>query len=186
LKNALILIVLVVALVPAGVAALAQGTPSQPAAAPPLPQLLLTPKPSVLMAMRLISPQTALPLSKYLSLSDAQKTQVTDLLTKAEAAVIPKIEAQRKATQEFVEAMADGSATEAALTAAADRAYKAELAVVAEKIKTLVQLRALFSEQQKMDFNKYVEDRTVPWRMEGARPPSVPPAREPKPAQGPK
>ena len=183
--------VLIAVLILVGTAALAQGAASQPGAAPAPPQLMLMPRPSALQAMRLLSPQMAPYLAKRLNLSDTQKTQITDLLTKAENALKPKIEAQRKAIQEFVVAMADGGTTEALLTAAAEKTSKAELAIVAEKIKTLIQIRDILSDQQKAEFNKYVADRTMLWRTEGASPfggtpvsPPAPPAPEATPDQG--
>jgi len=181
-------IVVVLTLVATG--AFAEPPAALGAAAPPM---RLEPRPCTLLALRFIQPQMVPALAKSLSLTDEQKTQVTDLLTKAEAALKPKIEEQRDIAKQFVVAMASSDVSQAALVSALEKAMKAEGSIAAEKIKTLFALRAILTDQQKTELNKIIEQRTESWRREGfaagvptpLAPPIAPPApaEEPKPAK---
>ena len=184
MRKLTVLLVLSGLLVAWGAAVLAQGpaaapatTPAAPAMAPAMLAPMLSPTPCILQALRLLHPQLMPFLAKRLNLTDAQKTQIADLLTKSEDAIKPKIEEQRKAAADFAIAMAKSDTTEAALLAAAEKAQKAEMAIIADRIKTLVAVRAAFTDQQKTDFTQFVEQRTMIWRGEAFPPRPMPPAK---------
>ena len=143
--------------------------------------MMVMPRPCVLQALRGLQPQMAEMLTRLLSLSDDQKKQVAEVLMKAEEALKSKVEAQRKADEEFLTALVKEDSDKAALTAAGDKAIKAESAVLAEQIKTLLDLRALLSDQQKKDLGRFLEQRGMMWRAGGMPPPPRPPIAPPPP-----
>jgi Spy/CpxP family protein refolding chaperone len=168
--------------------ALAQG-PATPPASPAF--MRLEPRPCALMALRFIRPSMVPSLAKNLNLTDEQTAKITDLLAKADDALKPKIEEQRKATKDFATALTSPDASQAAIVSAFEKAMKSETAIAAESVKTLFALRGLLTDQQKADFNKMVETRTDPWRREGfgvspgvpaspQPPPPPPPVEQPK------
>lgn len=121
------------------------------------------PAPSILGSTRQIT-LSALPmLSARLNLTEAQQTQIRSLLQAAEKAAAPQIEAQKRASKAFADALVAG-AGEAELTALAKAAMQAESEVLAQRIRTLSALRALLDEDQKKQFSNMMERTTMPWR----------------------
>lgn len=133
------------------------------------PQTMMGPVPCVLSALRVLHPRMTPMLAARLSLSDEEKAKVLDLLTKADEALKPKIEAQKKAAEEFVNSLTKDGLDQAALIAAGENAMKAESAILAEKIKTLADLRAILTSRQKIELNKMLEQFSSPWKP---RPPA--------------
>lgn len=138
--------------------------------------------PCILPTLRIVSPQMIQTLSMRLSLTEDQKTKVSDLLNKAEKDIKPKVEAQVKAGQDYVAELAKPEVTQAQLTAAADKALKAEAEVMTMRISALFALKSLLTADQ----NKLLADRlaaySFAWR-EGGRPaPGPTPAPAPAPA----
>jgi len=145
--------------------------------------------PCIAMALRVIGQGGINRIAVRLKLSEAERAKVTDLITKAEETGKPLIDAQRKAAEEFANAMVKEETTEASLTALAEAAMKAETAAVNYKIKVLFALEAILTPQQKTDLLKMLELTDTPALRNsggGLMPPGmvVPPAapEPPKPA----
>lgn len=160
--------------------AIAQDTPVAPAQPTPLPVL---PRLCILQGMRFLSPVTLPTLAAQLNLTDEQKTRVLDLLNNADETLKPLVEAHRKAAEEFAVALAKPESDQASLLAAAEKANKAEMAMMTQRIKTFTELRALLDDKQKAELGKFVEGRTRWWRETGTTgqvpvtlPPPTPPA----------
>ncbi len=164
--------------------AVAQDAPTaapEPRPIPVLPRLCL------LQSMRFMSPLTWPSLSARLSLTDEQKTKVSDLLAKADETLKALVETQRKTAENFAVAMAKPETDQTALLAAADEVMKAEAAIMTERVKTFGELKALLDDEQKVELGKYLENTKTWWRESGSpglvpltlpapAPPVVPPA----------
>lgn len=104
-------------------------------------------------------------LSSRLKLTDEQKSKINDLMSKADAAVKPKIESQKKAVDKYMQLLQKNDVTETELIAAADEAIKAESVIVTEKLKTLQALRALLNDDQKTELNSMLTRIVSPIRI---------------------
>lgn len=145
--------------------AVAQDAPTaapEPRPIPVLPRLCL------LQSMRFLSPVTLPSLGARLSLTDEQKTKINDLLAKADETLKPLVETQRQAAENFAVAMAKPETDQAALLAAADKAMKAEAAIMNERVKTFGELKALLDDKQKAELSKYLEHTRTWWRASGS------------------
>ena len=190
MKKILLVIALSFALVALAGALFAQGAATSAAAtvappAPPAPPQLpsrietLRPVPCILPTLRLISP-----LSGRLNLTEDQRTKVTELLTKADADLKPKIENQIKVAADYVKVLVNTDATQAELVAAANNSMKAETDVLMARIQTLFAMRALLTPDQNKQLSEYLAQATIPWsdraHVLGGRPqttvPTPPPA----------
>jgi len=181
LKRCVIVCVAVCLLASTGTSIAQQPTAAPPSAAP----MRLEPRPCALMALRFIRPSMVPRLTRDLGLSDEQAAKATDVLTKADEAMKPLVEEQRRATAEFARALAKPDSSHAALVSAFEKAMKAETAMASEMIKTLFALRDLLTDQQKQQFNKLIETQTGPWTREitapatGSQPAPAPAAPSP-------
>jgi Spy/CpxP family protein refolding chaperone len=138
------------------------------------------PAPSVLTALRVIALGSYPVLESQLKLTDAQKPQVRDLLTKAEEKFKTLIEAQRKAGRAFVEALT-AKIDEARMISLGQAAAKADADLIAEKVRTLNALRALLTDQQNADLNTVLDRAAMMWKMGPGSPPRTPAAAPPAP-----
>lgn len=195
MKKTLLVLALSFALVALAGVVFAQGAPAPAAAAPaavtqaspPPPTMqprsdIPRPVPCILPTLRLINP-----LSSRLSLTDDQKTKVTDLLSKADADLKSKIESQAKIANDYITVLINTSATQADLTAAAEKAMKAETDVLMQRIQTLFALRALLTPEQNKQLSDYLAQATIPWsdrpHMSSPMRGNVPPAATPPAAK---
>jgi Spy/CpxP family protein refolding chaperone len=151
-------------------AAVAEDVPPPPP--PPAPSqehsAVLTnvfPAPSPLSTLHIISRSGISMLSSRLKLTDEQKSKINDLMSKADAAVKPKIESQKKAVDKYMQLLQKNDVTETELIAAADEAIKAESVIVTEKLKTLQALRALLNDDQKTELNSMLTRIVSPIRI---------------------
>jgi len=128
------------------------------------PERISVPRPCILATFRPLSPQMTPVLVGRLKLEDPVKTKVTELLAKADADLKPNIDAQRKASEAFVVVLAKPNATESELAAAGEVVMKAEAEIVAQKVKTIVALRALLTSEQNDELSKLIDQYTSPWR----------------------
>ncbi len=99
-----------------------------------------------------------------MNLTDDQKIKVTDLLVKAEKDSEPAVMAQKKAAEDFVTLLGKQDASEKDLRAAAISAESAEQALIMEKIKTLMALRALLTSGQNEALSKWLDRWTAQWK----------------------
>lgn len=111
-------------------------------------------------------------LGEQLKLSDDQKAKVADILNKLEEAQKPLIKTQRLAAEEFVVSLTKPGLQAVELQAGAEAAMKAEAAILTERIKTLVGLRAALAPDQLTELNKMIDQTTIPWRP-GASSPAI-------------
>jgi Spy/CpxP family protein refolding chaperone len=126
---------------------------------------LIQPAPCALTALRLIQPNSVTMFEARLKLTPDQKAKVADLLKKAEEALKPKIELQRAAAGKFQDSLITKGATEATIIADGQAAMAAETALLVEKIKTLMALRALLTEDQNAELDKIFRQFGMPWRQ---------------------
>lgn len=161
-------------------AAAPSGAPAQP----PRP-VVAPPTMCIVPAMRLVNARMVDTMTDRLQLSEDQQKKITELLTKAERDLTPKVEAQRKAGEEFVTLLARENAGADELAAAAEKASKAETAVVVDKVKTLLALRAMLTAEQNKTLSEMIEQYTMMWRARDLNRMIVPPPRRsaPKPAE---
>lgn len=162
-----------VLLVSASVAFAEDTAAPQPAANPSL-----TPKPCAMQSLWMLQGGTKL-LSERLKLTEDQNTKVAQVMVKADEALKPLIEAQRKAAQDYAVLLIKPDAREADVKIAADAAIKAEGAILAERIKLLYAIRALLTPEQLSQFNSALEMQTRIWRVDNPAfaPPSLTPAK---------
>ncbi len=163
-----ILFFVIVIIIVSITAAMAQNVPPPP---PPAPAATTAssrspfPAPCLMSSLHIICKTGIDMLSSKLKLTDDQKTKVDDLMSKADTAIKPKIDHQKKAIEAYSELLAKSDTSDAVLLAAADEVMKAEAAIVAEKIKTLQALRALLDDQQKNELNSILLRYTAPKPM---------------------
>lgn len=157
---------------------------SKPPAPPPPPRMdtMRTP-PCILPTLRMISPQMVQTLSLRLNLTDDQKTKVAALLEKAENDIKPKVEAQTKAGQAYIDLLINPNATKAQINAAADKTMKAETDVLTARIDTLFALKGLLNAEQNKLLAERLEQYTSPWRDGGRAVPQPPAAPANAPAK---
>lgn len=141
------------------------------------------PAPCIVPATRVLHPRMVDMLAARLSLTEDQQKKIADLLTRVEEDMAPVIEAQQAAARDFVIAFGNPDTSQADLVAAAEKAMKAELAIMTERIKTLYALRALLTPEQNKSFSELLEQYTSPWRAQGAQPRVVPPRPTPPPGE---
>ncbi len=134
-----------------------------PVARPP------SPYPCVSGTMRLLQPHTVSMLAVRLKLTDQQKTEVTNLLTKAQEDMAGKIDTQRKTATGFVLALAKEDVTAAALESAADKAMKAETELFRAKIKTLFAVKSKLTLEQNKELALLLKLYTKAWQPSGMR-----------------
>lgn len=154
-----------------------QGPPPQmgpgPGMAGPMPP------PCIITSLRILQSRMMPMLEVHLKLTADQKAKVVDFLSKSEEAMRPLIDAHRKASEVFVDALATTGTTEAALRTAGENVMKAEAALLAERVKTFIGLRALLTNEQNQELNKIMIQNTAPWRPQA---PQGPPPPMPQPA----
>jgi len=187
-KSMLSLILCVLAVALAGTV-FAQGAP--PPGPPPgaVPPPTVRPAPCIVPTLRLLNPGMTGMLNARLSLTDAQKTKIADLLAQSDKDYAAKVDMQVKATNDYAQTLIKDGVTEAELTAAAEKAMKAELALVTSRIQLLTELRALLTPDQNKTLTEIIAMYTNPWRPQpkGAlapvpplNPPPAPPASDTK------
>jgi hypothetical protein len=142
---------------------------------------LVTPAPCVVNALRILSPLRMPMFDERLKLTDEQHTKLQDILTKSEEDLKPLIQTQKKVAEEFVTGLTKPGLRETDLQAAADLAMKAESAILTEKIKALLAVRAALQPDQVTQFNAMLDQVTSVWRPGASTPaptiqkfPSVP------------
>lgn len=173
-----------IALVTVACAAIAQGAAAPPAppagGAPPTGPRgeMLRPVPCIVPTLRLINPQALAMLSARLNLTEDQKTRIGDMLTKADADIKPKLEAQGKSASEYATLLGDPGVAQAKLTAAAEKTMKAESDVLLARVQTLFALKALLTPEQNKQFSEFLSQSTMPWR-DGPRNRETPPSNAP-------
>lgn len=130
-----------------------------PPAAPPMQgpssskPASVMPLPCPVSSLHIISGRAIRLLTARLDLTDDQKTKVENLLTKADDELKPVIEEQKKANERYTKLLLSNDTSESDLNAAAMEAMKVEPKIMAQKIKTLVALRALLNDDQKTKLN---------------------------------
>ena len=195
LKRVVLTLVLCITLTALALAAFGQDSPPPPGAGgPPLPGMgmgrpgmgMPMPPPCVVSALRVVNARSMPMLEQQLKLADDQKAKVLDYLTKADEGLKSKIDAQRKAGEAFAMALAKAGSSEATLTAAGTAAMNAESAVLNDKIKTLIGLRAMLTSEQNAELDKMLSMVTSSYRPREphGRPggPGMPPPPGPAPA----
>lgn len=142
------------------------GTPAPPVATTTVvggPRMGAMSAPNVLSSLRILQPFMSQMLATRLELTEDQQTKVNDLLTKADKEATPLVEAQNKASQEFIAALGKTATTQAELTALGDKATKSEKAVLDARIKTLFELRAMLTPEQNTKLNEMLAQNTSAW-----------------------
>ena len=156
--------------------------PASPIEAPVAVPVVRSPQPApcITSAMRTLQPRMAEMLAIRLKMTNEQKQKLVDLLVNADKELAPKIEAQRAAAQSFVTALANKASTEADLTAAAEKAMKAETELVDARVKTFVALRAQLTAEQNEAFSQIMAQYTMLWQQ--TSPAATPATPTPAPA----
>jgi len=172
MRKSLLIVAVLSVLSSLTVAALAQTAPPAPPSGPVGVRAdYVRPVPCILPTLKIISAQMVPMLAARLSLSEADKAKVLDLLTKSDNDIKPKIENQVKAAQDYTTLLANPKASQAELVAAADKAMKAESEVLMVRIQALFTLKALLNEEQNKQLAEYLDQFAKPWRE---RPGSIP------------
>lgn len=177
------LIVLVMILAYSG-CVLAQGAPAAPAAQRPvaIPKMDVTrTAPCIVPTLRMISPQMMQTLALRLNLTEDQTAKINAVLEKSDKILKDKVEAQAKVGEEYVVLLANPNSTKAQITAAADKAMKAETEVLMTRIDALFEIKALLNAEQNKLLAERLDQYTFPWRAGGKMqpPPPPPPANAP-------
>lgn len=179
---ALALSVLLVVVIGAGVFA-DEPAPPTPGAPPGAEvKMPVMPAPCIVPTTRILHPRMVDMLSARLNLGEDQKTKISDLLSSADEALTPQIEAQQQAARDFAVAFGKVDTSQADLIAAAEKAMKAETSIVTERIKTLYALRALLTAEQNKTLSDLLEQYTSPWRAQGTQSRTAPPRALPPPS----
>ena len=122
-----------------------------------------TPYACVSSTMRLLQPHIVPMFVVRLKLTDEQKTEVTNLLTKAQKDTAAKVDTQRKTATDFALALAKADVTAAALESAVDKAMKAETELFRAKIKTLFVLKSKLTQEQNKELALLLKQYTNTW-----------------------
>ena len=128
-----------------------------PVARPPSPYACVS------STMRLLQPHIVPMFVARLKLTDEQKTEVTNLLTKAQKDTAAKVDTQRKTATDFALALAKADVTAAALESAVDKAMKAETELFRAKIKTLFVLKSKLTQEQNKELALLLKQYTNTW-----------------------
>jgi len=182
-RTLIVLIVIAVLTALAGAAPAQSAPPAKPAGVDPPPGPpdetpgprveILRPAPCILPTLKLVNLQTVQTLSARLSLTEDQKTKITDLLTKADKDLKPKIENQIKLSRDYIAVLTNAGATQSELTAAAEKVMKAESEVLMARIGALFGLKGLLTADQNKQLAEYLELSTRAYR-ETTRVPAPP------------
>ncbi len=184
MKRLTMMLVILMATVICGGAVLAQGAPAAPAAQRPIaiPKMDITrTAPCIVPTLRVISPQMMQTLALRLNLTEDQTAKITAVLEKSDKTLKDKVEAQAKAGEDYVALLTNPSSTKAQITAAADKAMKAETEVLIARIDALFEVKALLNAEQNKLLAERLDQYTFPWRAGGKvqPPPPPPPANAP-------
>lgn len=164
MKKTLLVLALCTVVISLASACIAREAPPAPGPIPSQPHPLGLPSPCILSSLRILQPNVIVTMAEFLKLNDQEKTKVQELLTKANAAAAPLLETLKKADSDYVNLLTDPNSTQADLTAAADKAMKAEQAVMDEKIKTLYTLRAALTPEQNKQLSEVLSRFTAIWK----------------------
>lgn len=159
-------------------AVLAQGAPAPPAAQRPIviPKMDTTrTAPCIVPTLRMISPQMMQTLALRLNLTEDQTAKITAVLEKSDKALKDKVDAQGKAGEDYVVLLSNPDSTKAQITAAAEKAMKAETAVLMARIDALFEIKALLNAEQNKLLAERLDQYTYPWRSGGKMQPPAPP-----------
>ncbi len=183
MKSMTITLVIIMAAIICGGAVFAQGAPAAPAAQRPtaIPKMdIARTAPCIVPTLRVISPQMMQALALRLNLTEDQTAKITAVLEKSDKTLKDKVEAQGKAGEDYVKLLANPNSTKPQITAAADKAMKAETEVLMARIDALFEVKALLNAEQNKLLAERLEQYTFPWRADGKmQPPPPPPANAP-------
>jgi Spy/CpxP family protein refolding chaperone len=149
---------------PSGKPAGVESPPGPPDQTPGLRVQILRPAPCILPTLKLVNLQIVQTLSARLNLTEDQKTKITDLLTKADKDLKPKIENQVKLTRDYIAVLTNPGATQSELAAAAEKVMKAESELLMARIGALFGLKGLLTADQNKQLADYLEQSTRAYR----------------------
>lgn len=162
---------------PAAVAAPPASSSVPPAGTKPVG---VRPAPSILPTLRLINSEMLPTLGFLLNLTDDQKTKAQDLLSKSDEELKPSIAAQVKATSDYVALLGKQDASQADLTAAAQKVLAADSGLMAGRIKAFVAFKALLTPEQNKLLAQELQQTSSKWLPQT----NVPAGPAPTPANG--
>lgn len=119
-------------------------------------------------------------LGFLLNLTDDQKTKAQDLLSKSDEELKPSIAAQVKATSDYVALLGKQDASQADLTAAAQKVLAADSGLMAGRIKAFVAFKALLTPEQNKLLAQELQQTSSKWLPQT----NVPAGPAPTPANG--
>jgi Spy/CpxP family protein refolding chaperone len=162
------------------------GPPSGPGPTVIPAPTIVNPGACVISALRIINPLRMPMFNERLRLTDDQSKKIEEIIKKSEDDLRPLILTQKRVAEDFAISLTRTGLQEIEVQTAGEMAMKAEAAILARKIKTLFDIRAVLQPEQIVEFNSLLDQTTTLWRpgsMNLNRPPVQPAAPLKPPAR---